>query len=314
MGRFRFIGHRAIHIVPVVLIVLLATFALLKLVPGDPARAVAGPRASDEAVSRVRARLGLDQPVWVQFARYVNRVAHGELGRSANGNVAVTRLISENSPVTLWLIVGGTLMAAIMTVPMALLAARRVDQWPDRVVRGVSIFGLTVPPFWVGTMLLTFVAVRTGWFPVGRWPTGFFERAHTMVLPSVTLGLALTPVLVRSLRTSMLDVLQSDFVVAARAAGVEGWALTRRFVLRNSAVPALSLLATSIAYLLFGTVLVETTFGLPGLGQTMVQSAVNRDFNVVQGLTLVFAFVVVVVNLLGDISLAAVDPRIRVGS
>jgi peptide/nickel transport system permease protein len=314
VGRFRFVGRRLLQVVPVTLVVLLATFFLLKLVPGDPAQAVAGPRASDAAVAKVREELGLDEPVWTQFVRYVDRVAHGELGRSANANVPVTRLIGDNAPVTLWLVVGGTVMAVLITVPLTLLAARRENSVADHVVRAASLFGLTIPPFWFGTILLSFVAVKTGWFPVGRWPHGFLDRAHSIVLPSLTLGIAIAPILLRSMRASVLEVLDSDYIVAARAAGVDGWSLTRRFVVRNALVPPLALLATIVAYLLFGTVLVEATFGLPGLGQTMVQSAVGRDFNVVQGLTLLFAIAVVLVNLVGDLALAAVDPRIRVAS
>lgn len=312
MGRFRFVARRLLHVVPVSLIVLIATFSLLKLVKGDPARAVAGPRASDEAVAAIRAELGLDDSVVVQFGRFVQRVMAGDLGTSTTRNIPVTTIIEQNAPVTLWLVVAGTLASVAIAVPLALLAARRPGGGLDHAVRSVSLFGLTIPPFWVGVMLLSFVAVPTGWFTIGDWPDGFLSRLRAIVLPALTLGLAIAPVLIRSLRVSLLDVMQGDHVVAARAVGIDGWHLTRRFVLRNALVPTVALLATVVGYLLFGTVLVEATFGLPGLGQTMVQSAVNRDFPVVQGLTLVFATAVVVVNLLGDLGLAALDPRISV--
>jgi peptide/nickel transport system permease protein len=314
VGRYAFVGRRLLQTVPVVLVVLVATFALLQLVPGDPASAVAGPRASKAAIEHVRADLGLDQPVHVQFAKYVTHVARGDLGNSPISGVPVTTIIRENAPVTLWVLATGSLMAVVMSVSAALIAARRPDGLGDRVVRMGSLLTLTVPPFWVGILLLSFVAARTGWFPIGGWPDGTVDRLRTVTLPAITLGLALAPVLVRSLRASILDVVGADHVVAARAAGVEGWTLTRRFVLRNAVVPTVALLATTMGYLLFGAVLVEATFGLPGLGQTMVQAAVTRDFRVVQGLTLVFALGTVTVNLLGDVALAALDPRIQVGA
>jgi peptide/nickel transport system permease protein len=313
MGRFGFVGRRVLHSLPVALAVLLATFLLLQLVPGDPARAVAGPRATDEAVAAVRDDLGLDEPVWVQFGKYLGRVSSGDLGSSAVSHVPVSRIVDQNAPVTIWLVMGGATMSVLLAVPAALLAATSRGRFLDRSIRAATMVGLTVPPFWIGLLLLEFAAVRAGWFPVGGWPRGWWGRLHTIALPAITLGLAVAPLLVRSLRAAVIQVLGSDHVVAARAAGVSGVRLVRLFVLRNSLVPTIALLATTVGYLLFGAVLVETVFGLPGLGQTMVQAAISRDFNVVQGLTLVFALSTVAVNLLGDIVLAGLDPRIRVG-
>jgi len=313
MRRFGFVRRRVLQSVPVALAVLLATFLLLKLVPGDPARAVAGPRATDEAVAVVREDLGLDQPVWVQFGRYLERVATGDLGSSTASRVPVSTIVRENAPVTVWLVIGGASMSVLLAVPAALAAAAVRGRSLDRIVRAATLIGLTVPPFWIGLLLLEFAAVRTGWFPVGGWPDPWHERLRTIALPSFTLGLAVAPLLVRSLRAAVIQVLAGDHVLAARAAGVSGLRLIRLFVLRNAMVPTVALLATTVGYLLFGAVLVETVFGLPGLGQTMVQAAISRDFNLVQGLTLVFALSTVAVNLLGDIVLAGLDPRIRVG-
>lgn len=313
-GRYGFIWKRLLNTVPVVLVVLVATFILLKLVPGDPAVAVAGPRASPAAIAAVRERLGLDRPVWEQFGSYVGDVATGDLGTSATSGVKVRDIIGQNSSVTLWVVAGGTLVAILISVPAALAAARRPGSAVDRAVRMGALLTLTVPPFWVGILLLSFLAVRTGWFPIGGWPDDPVGRFRSTVLPALTLGLALSPVLIRSLRASLVEVLGAEHVVAARAAGVSGRDLTRRFVLRNAVVPTVALLATTVGYLLFGTVLVEATFGLPGLGQTMIQAAVTRDFPVVQGLTLVFGMGTVLVNLVGDVALAALDPRIRVST
>jgi peptide/nickel transport system permease protein len=212
--------------------------------------------------------------------------------------------------VTVWLVVAGTLMSLVIAVPLAVLAARRPDRAVDHTVRAGSLVGLALPTFWVGMMLATYVALPTGWFPVGGWPDGTLSRLRAIVLPALTIAVGIAPLLIRSLRVSLIRVFDSEYVAAGRSIGLTDARLTRRWVLRNAIAPVVSLLATLMGYLLFGAVLVEVTFGLPGLGQTMVSGAVNRDFNIVQGLTLVLVLAVVIINLLADLLLAALDPRI----
>jgi peptide/nickel transport system permease protein len=280
------------------------------VVPGDPARAIAGPRATDEAVASIRADLGLDDSLPEQFARYIGRVVQGDLGTTTTGNVEVTTLIRENGVVTVWLVAAGILMSLLLAVPFAVLAAKRADRAVDHAIRAGSLVGLALPTFWVGMMLATYVALPTGWFPVGGWPDDTLGRLRAIVLPSLTIAVGIAPVLIRSLRVSLIRVFDSEYVAAARSIGLSGWRLTRRWVLRNALAPVVSLLATLMGYLLFGAVLVEVTFGLPGLGQTMVSGAVNRDFNIVQGLTLVLVLAVITINLLADVLLGVLDPRI----
>ncbi len=306
----RYLAIRLGQTIPVVVAALLAAFLLLKVVPGDPARAVAGPRATDETVEAIRAQLGLDRSLPVQFGSYVGRVVRGDLGTTTTGGVPVTTLIRENGVVTVWLVAAGTLMSLVIALPLAVLAARRPDRAADHVVRVGSLVGLALPTFWVGMMLATYVALPTGWFPVGGWPDDLAGRLRAIVLPALTIAVGIAPLLVRSLRVSLIRVFDSEYVAAGRSIGLSGWRLTRRWVLRNAIVPVVSLLATLMGYLLFGAVLVEVTFGLPGLGQTMVSGAVNRDFNIVQGLTLVLVLGVVTINLLADLLLALIDPRI----
>jgi peptide/nickel transport system permease protein len=306
----RYLVLRLGQTVPVVLAALLAAFLLLKVVPGDPAQAIAGPRATDEAVAAIREDLGLDDPLPAQFARYIDRVVHGDLGTTTTGNVEVTTLIRENGVVTVWLVSAGVLMSLLFAVPFAVIAAKRADRSVDHAIRAGSLVGLALPTFWVGMMLATYVALPTGWFPVGGWPDSTPERVRSIVLPALTIAVGISPVLIRSLRVSLIRVFDSDYVAAGRSIGLSGWRLTRRWVLRNSMVPVVSLLATLMGYLLFGAVLVEVTFGLPGLGQTMVSGAVNRDFNVVQGLTLVLVLAVITINLIADVLLGVLDPRI----
>jgi peptide/nickel transport system permease protein len=306
----RYLVLRLGQTVPVVVAALLAAFLLLKVVPGDPARAIAGPRATDEAVASIRADLGLDDSLPEQFARYIGRVVQGDLGTTTTGNVEVTTLIRENGVVTVWLVAAGILMSLLLAVPFAVLAAKRADRAVDHAIRAGSLVGLALPTFWVGMMLATYVALPTGWFPVGGWPDDTLGRLRAIVLPSLTIAVGIAPVLIRSLRVSLIRVFDSEYVAAARSIGLSGWRLTRRWVLRNALAPVVSLLATLMGYLLFGAVLVEVTFGLPGLGQTMVSGAVNRDFNIVQGLTLVLVLAVITINLLADVLLGVLDPRI----
>lgn len=306
----RYLALRLGQTIPVVIAALLAAFLLLKVVPGDPARAIAGPRATDEVVATIREDLGLDDPLPVQFASYVGRVVRGDLGTTTTGNVKVTTLIRENGVVTVWLVSAGVLMSLLFAVPFAVIAAKRADRAVDHAIRAGSLVGLALPTFWVGMMLATYVALPTGWFPVGGWPDDTPGRMRAIVLPSLTIAVGISPVLIRSLRVSLIRVFDSDYVAAGRSIGLSGWRLTRRWVLRNAIVPVVSLLATLMGYLLFGAVLVEVTFGLPGLGQTMVSGAVNRDFNIVQGLTLVLVLAVITINLIADVLLGVLDPRI----
>jgi len=306
----RYVTRRLLHMLPLVLGVLVATFLLLSLAPGDPARQVAGLRASDEQVEQVRARLGLDQSLVTQFGRYLHRLAHGDLGTTANGSVEVSEMITRNVVPTLWLITGGVVVSVLATIALSILASRRPGGVVDIGVRGFTVAGLTMPPFWFGIVLLIAVAAPTGWFPIGGWADTTTGRLRAIVLPALTLAVVMTPSLVRSLRASIIEVSGSDYVVAARSLGIEGWILDRRYIIRNAAPATFALLMSLVGSLLSAAVLVEATFGLPGLGQSMVQGAIARDFNVVQGLTLVFSLAVVVLNLVGDVMLASLDPRI----
>lgn len=291
-------------------VVLLCSFALLAFVPGDAARQVAGPRASEERVEQIRRQLGLDQNVFVQMWRYLGRLVRGDFGTTANGSARVGALMRENAPVTIWLLVGSLLLTAIGSLLLAVAAVRRPGGFVDRLVVVSGTVGLALPSFWLGIVLLIAVARPTGWFPIGGWGETWGEQLRAIVLPCVTLAISLIPIITRSLRTSMLEVLSSDYIAAGRSVGLRGWGLFRHFVLRNALVPSVALFASMTGAVLSGTVLVEATFGLPGLGQMMVSGAVNRDLNIVQGLTVVFAFGVVAANIVGDLVVAALDPRI----
>ncbi len=312
MGRYSFVGRRLLISVPLLAGVVLLVFLLLKVTPGDPARVVAGLRASDEDVAEVRAELGLDDPVIVQYGSYLGNVARGDFGYSFKSRQPVTELIKDRLEPSLWLVVGGLVFSTAAAIPLANLAAARRDQLTDHIVRGASLLAITMPPFWVGLMLIILVALPTGWFPTGGFGDTAVEHLHHIVLPAVTLGISLAPVQIRSLRSAVIRVLDSDYVQLGRSIGATGVRLVRRFVLRNTVSSMVTIVAIETSFLLFGMVVIETTFSIPGLGQGMVLAASQRDFPAIQGYTLLFALIVVGVYLVADIVNAVIDPRVEI--
>ncbi len=307
----RFVAWRLVQTAPLLLAVTLLVFLITKVTPGDPARIILGPRASDEAVAELSHRLGYDQSVLVQYATFLGNLVRGELGSSARTGQPVTELIGSHLAPTLWLVAASVLLTSLAAVPLAWLAATHRDGWLDHALRSSSIVVLYLPTFWVGLVLIRFVALPTGWFPVSGFGDDLPGRLRAVILPAIALSLALAPVVARSLRSSMVQVLDAEYVAAARAGGIAGGRLFRWYVLRNSVSPAISLLAVQAGFLLFGVVVLEATFDIHGLGSTLVAAAVGKDLLVIQAVTLVFALAVVGVNLLADVLQAALDPRVR---
>lgn len=314
MGRFQFVLKRLVLTIPLLFGVVLLVFLVLQVTPGDPARLIVGLRASEEELQEVRAKLGLHDPVLTQYVRYVGGVLGGDLGYSYKSRTAVTALIAERLPVTIWLLAFGLAFALLISIPAAIVSALRRDGPVDHVVRGAGLVGLTMPSFWVGILLIVTIALPTGLFPVGGFGETVPEHLRSIVLPALTLAIAIAPIQIRSLRASIIAVLTSDYVTTGRSLGVSGSRLMQRFVLRNAAPPTIAIVALDIGFLLFGAVVVETTFALPGVGQGLVLAARQRDLPAIQGYTLLFALIVVAVFLLADILTAMLDPRVEIES
>lgn len=311
MNELTFVSRRLLLAVPSILAVSVVTFFMLRLVPGDPARVLAGPRADAETIEQVRSTLGLDQPVWVQYFLYIGRAVRGDFGYNLTGSSPVLEVVANGAVVTGTLAVVALVFTIVISLTLALLAARRPGGIFDTVARVFSVGGLALPSFWVALMLIVLVALPTGLFPVGGWPEGFGPRLNAVFLPALTLSLSLSPILVRSLRSSLLDVLGSDYVLSARAIGVANGRMLWSYVLRNALLPSIPLIAVIIGFLLGGTVVVESAFNLPGLGQILVGAVSNRDANLVQGIVLALGTLIILVYLLADIALSLVDPRAR---
>lgn len=314
MGRFRFVLKRVALTVPLSLGIVLLVFLILEITPGDPVRQIVGLRASPERLEEVREELGLDDPVWVQYVRYVGGVARGDLGFSYKSRQSVASLIAERIPVTMWLLGFGLGFSLLLSVPLGIVSALNQNRSVDHVIRGVGLVGLTMPSFWVGIILILLVALPTGLFPVGGFGETTVDHLHSIILPAATLAIAVAPIQIRALRASVIAVMGSDYVSTARSLGIPSGRLMRRFVVRNAAPPVIAILALDIGFLLFGAVVIETTFALPGIGQGLVLAARGRDIPSIQGYTLLFAIIVVTVYLLADIVTALVDPRVEIES
>lgn len=306
---FSYVIRRLLQIIPLFLAVMVLIFVLVHLIPGDPVSTLLGDRATTEIVDRANRQLGLDKPLIVQFALFVNQLLHGDLGESINLKIPVLRLIGERLPATLFLTVYAALLGVLMAVPLAVLAAVRRNTWIDALIRGVFQLGLSLPVFYVALQLLTLLGARLGWFPIGGYGESFTAHLYHLFLPALTLGLNLAAVLLRTLRSSVIEVLTAEYVDFARAKGLKTRVIMTRHVLRNALISTVTLLGLNIGALIGGAVITESVFAIPGVGRLMVDAIFSRDYPVVQGLTLVFALLVSLVFLATDLLHARLDPR-----
>jgi peptide/nickel transport system permease protein len=314
MGLTSYVARRVLALVPIALGATILVFLLIHLIPGDPARTILGNKATPAKIALLHHEWGLDKSLPVQYGKFMGRLVHGDLGTSLFYGVGAGRLVIQRLPVTLWLIAMGTLFAMLIAVPLAALAATKRDRWPDHVVRAVPLVGLGFPPFWLGIVLLLVFALHLGrLFPVGGYGNGVGGHVQSMILPALTVALAIAPILIRSLRAALLEVLESEYITTARSKGLSERRVLTHHALRNAVIPTVAVLGVNIAYLVGNTLIVEQVFDLPGVGQLLINSIFQRDFSVVQAVTLVIAIMVVLVYLLADVVHALLDPRVRFG-
>jgi peptide/nickel transport system permease protein len=298
-----YILRRLIALVPVLFGISVLAFLMIQLVPGDPAVTLLGSHVTDQAVAELHHRLGLDQPLWRQYSTFLDHLLHGDLGKSYQYDTSISSLIAGNLPRTLWLIVAGVLFAVIISVPLAIWAALRRNRTADNLIRTIPLVGLGMPAFWLGIVLVLLLSLKAGIFPVSGFGEDFTGHLLSITLPALTVALALVPILI--------DVLRSDYIVTASAKGLSTRRIVSRHGLRNAAISSVTVLGVNIAYLIGSTLVVEKVFALNGIGLLMITAIFNRDFPIVQGVTLVFAVMVVLVNLLTDMAHAALDPRVH---
>ena len=303
--------QRVLQAIPTLAAIVVVTFLIVHLLPGDPASAQIGDRVTDAEVAQENVRLGLDQPLVVQFGHYVGDLARGDLGRSNRLGVPVSQLILQRLPVTLQLTVMASLIAVAISVPLALLAALNRDRGLDALIRGAFQVGLSMPTFYIGIVMLTLLAARVRLLPVGGYGEGVREHFVHLLLPALSLSLSLSAVLMRNLRASICEVLDSPHVEFARLKGLEPSLVLRRHVLRNAARSTVALFGLSAGALLGGAVVTETVFAVPGVGTLMIDSVFARDYPVIEALTLTLATLVVLTLLVTDLLQSALDPRME---
>lgn len=303
--------RRLITLIPVLFGISLVVFMLIHLIPGDPAVTLLGTHVTPAAVAALREQLGLDKPLWQQYVSFVGGALHGDLGTSYQyKGVAVTSLIWDNVAPTVWLIVAAVVFSVVICIPLAIYSASKPNSIGDNVIRTIPVIGLGMPSFWLGIMLILLFSLLIPLFPVSGFGEGFGGHLRAIVLPALTIALTLVPILIRSLRASMLEVLQSDYIVTARSKGISGTRVLIGHALRNAALASVTVLGINIAYLIGSTVVIEKVFALNGVGYLMLTGILQRDFPIVQAVTLLFAVMVVLVNLLTDLTHAALDPRV----
>ncbi|MBN9332938.1 ABC transporter permease [Devosia sp.] len=297
--------------IPTVFLVLVLVFIAMRILPGDPAVAALGDMATPEQLALFRERMGLNDPLWMQFFNFVKGVLTLDLGNSMMSNQNVVGLILYNLPYTIELTVVAMLLGLIMGVPLGVLAATNRNKAPDSAVRGFSLIGYAIPDFYLGALLLITFSLNLGWFPINGGGEGFAGRMYHVFLPALTLAFVKAAFIGRLTRTSLLEVLSKDYVRTARAKGAKESRVIYRHGLRNALLPLTTGLGLSTLATLSGSVAIEMVFNRPGIGKLLINAIAERDYAVIQGGVVVFAMFVVIINLLMDLLYIVVDPRIR---
>lgn len=308
-----FLIRRLLLTLPILFIVSVMCFSLINLIPGDPATVILGPEAPEQAKVEMRERLGLNDPIHVQYMDWLGGVLQGDLGQSLRDQTPVSELILQRAPVTIELALGTFIVSLTIAVVAGILSASRRGTWVDYIATGFALGGISIPHFWLGMMFIIVFAVGLGWFPASGYEP-FFEdpvaNVTAMILPVLATGLRESAELMRMLRSSLLEELGSDYIRTALSKGLSRRIVVIKHAVRNALIPFVTASGVQIAGLLGGLVVTEQVFQLPGLGRLIVESILERDFTTVQGAVLVVAFLVVMINVVVDLLYALIDPRI----
>ncbi|WP_445682350.1 ABC transporter permease [Radicibacter daui] len=310
----RSVFNRLIGMAIVMAIVVTVVFIIVRITPGDPAAVMLGPEATAADIAALRDRLGLDDPLPVQFGAYVLDLLRGDLGTSIFLNIPVTEALAQRAEPTFFLTLFSLLIATVIALPVGVLSAYWRGSIFDQMATTLAMFAASVPSFWLGLLLIQFFAVRLGWFDTSGYGgpgAGFFERMHHLVLPAVALGVVSSALITRFTRASMLDVLGDDYVRTARSKGMGEARVVIKHAFKNALIPVLTVIGLTAALLVSGAIVTETVFGLPGVGSLIVSAVLRRDYPVIQGALLVVAGLYVLINFVIDMLYLAVDPRVR---
>jgi peptide/nickel transport system permease protein len=306
--------RRVLAAVPVMGVVALFVFLLLRLTPGDPAAILAGDNATPEQLERIRVSLGLHEPIYVQFFTWINKLLHGDLGVSLISNVPVLTMIGQRIEPSISIALSTIVLSILIAVPLGVIAAWKHGTWIDRFVMALSVLGFSVPVFVIGYVLIEIFAIDLRWLPVQGFKSissGLGPFVERLILPTLTLSFIYVALIARMTRASMLNVMNEDYIRTARAKGIGEMAVLLRHGLRNAAVPVITVIGTGFALLISGVVVTESVFNLPGIGRLTVDAVLARDYPVIQAMILLTSLIYVTVNLLIDVAYTLLDPRIR---
>jgi glutathione transport system permease protein len=302
----RYIGKRIIEIIPILFVVSILIFLFTHLIPGDPARLVAGKDATLEEVNQVRSQMGLDQPIWDQYITYMGNLFQGDLGTSLKTGLPVSSMFIDRFMPSIYLTLLSMVWALIIGLLIGTLSAVFKNKWPDYFGMVTAVSGISLPGFWLGLILIQIFSVQLGWFP-----TGGADGWESYILPSLTLGAGIMSMLARFTRSSLLETLRSDFIRTGRAKGLKESVVIPKHALRNSLIPVVTIAGLQFGFLLGGSVVVETVFSFPGMGRLLIDSISFRDYPVIQAELLLFSVEFILVNLIVDILYSVLNPKIR---
>ena len=305
-----YIARRLVHMIPVLIGASVLSFATMHLMPGNAIQIMVGLHPSEAVVEAARKELGLDQPLLVQYGRFLSDAVRGDFGKSFIQKVPVSQLIGEAIGATGFLIAYSIVLTILLTLPLAMISAMRESRLADHLIRVVTMIGFAMPSFWVGLLLMLMLGLHLDLFPISGFGEGFTGHLRHMFLPALTITFFLTPVLVQSLRAALLEVMTADYIEVAQAKGLSPRRVMVKHVLRNALIPVVTILAINVGWLISGAVIVEYVFSLHGLGSVLVRAVSLRDYPLVQGLTIVFAVIVMMVNLSADIAYTVIDKRV----
>ena len=311
MDQLNYIIKRILQIIPVLLIITILIFTMIRLIPGDPATVLLGEKATPELVEALKHKMGLDKPIYMQYLLFMKNLITMDMGNSLLFIVPVSDLLKERLVLTMLLAFMAAIFSVLISFPLGYIAGINKDNAKDTAIRTGTLVALSMPHFWVGLLLLLLFGVKLRWLPVAGWGDTWPEHLKSLILPALTQALTTSALLTRNLRNNVVDVLRMDYVDFARSKGLKESVVRSRHVIRNALITTVTLLSMQMAYMLGGSIIIETVFALPGVGALMVQAIFSRDYAVVQAVVFVFAFFVLLVNLLTDISYSFLDPRVR---
>ncbi|CAB1081293.1 glutathione ABC transporter permease [Alkalispirochaeta odontotermitis] len=309
----QYIIRRLLLAIPILIAVVTLVFFVVRMAPGDPAQVILGDSASEESLTALRTELGLDRPLLVQYGEFLFSIAKGDLGDSIIRKQSINSMIAEVLPYTIELTLAGVLLGVILGIPLGVFSAVFRNSAADYGVRIMSLLGLSFPAFYSGILLLLAFAVYLGWFPVISDPDmgNIGERLYMLVLPAMNLGLIMMAYVVRSSRSSLLETLGEDYIRTAKAKGLPGFIILYKHALKNALIPVITIVGLYLGVLVGNSVLTEIVFNRPGLGKLILSALDERDYSLLQGLMVIYAFIIVLVNLVTDLTYGMVDPRIR---